>query len=102
MNLRCAFSDSKILRALAANIAYSAALSVANKTNVVERIQSCGHAGSDVLINCGRKATKNIIPFGFKAVTSQVFPNSFHLESRSPAFSTVGGVAPDINNLMPR
>ena len=76
---------------------------VAISTKVMERIHNCGPVDTDGLINCGRNATKNTIPFGFSAVTSQVVPNSFHLESGIlVGLSVAMAVVLVSNNRMPR
>ena len=42
---------------------------VASTTKVIPRIHSCGPAGWAALMNCGNRAMKKTMLFGFSAVT---------------------------------
>ena len=75
LNLRCARGEARRRRVLAAKRAYRVALMMAMHTNVAASTQSCKAMGPPGVVNCGRKATKNTMPLGLSAVTSQVLTN---------------------------
>ncbi len=67
-------------RAVPANTAYRVAFRVASSTIVMDNIHNCGTTAWVVQRNCGRKATKKMMPLVLSAVTSQVLANNFHRE----------------------
>ena len=102
LNRRCARDEVNNLLADPANIAYSEELRVARITKVVDRIHNCCATGLSAVMNCGRKATKKIMPLGLSAVTSQVLANSRHLEPGALGVAISRGEKPARSSLMPR
>ncbi len=53
-----------------ASNAYSSAFSAASATKLATRTAASGRKGAEAEKNCGTKATKKAIPYGFSAVTA--------------------------------
>jgi len=75
---------------------------VAITTKVAARIHSWRATSAPGSMNCGRKATKNTMPFGFSAVTSQVFANSRQRERGAAGASAAVDEMPARSSRTPR
>ncbi|MNT42868.1 hypothetical protein D3C72_1793080 [compost metagenome] len=71
----------------------------AQTTKVADSIQSCRVTSPAGSMNCGRKATKKIMPLGFSAVTRYVLANSLQREPMAAVVGITAGETPARSSL---
>src|SRR5262245_32222680 len=98
----CARAEARKRRADAANTAYTVALTIANATKVAASTQSWVPTLPVGLMNCGRNATKNTMPLGFRAVTRYVFANNRRSEPGTTGDANADADVPVRRSLIPR